>query len=172
MTPIIYRSLWVVPWGAAVFGSLQIHKLDLGLAAHDICGPWGCGPPLESLIGYHSFWFLLVTALVFGVGAVLSRSNARRVGLALLAFGLVAALGYAGWDAATYAWKAGSAQYAVQRFFFTLATSVDLPTLQIAVAGLAMMLMKRGSDEEAAAIGDRQPLTEVTSQPARVADVH
>ncbi|MEM9353961.1 MAG: hypothetical protein AAGA92_13185 [Planctomycetota bacterium] len=46
--------LLLVAWGASLYGVLQMHYLHTGFG-HSVCGPWGCGPSGEALVGYHGF---------------------------------------------------------------------------------------------------------------------
>ena len=47
-------------WVFALLGTLQVHRWEGLLGGHAICGPWGCGPFLSALIGYHGFWLILL----------------------------------------------------------------------------------------------------------------
>lgn len=134
MTTNLQRLLLVPVWIAAVWGSLQIHRMDLNLG-HSICGAWGCGPPVEALIGYHGFWTLMVLPIAVGLGLYLSAATSRKVGVAVVLFGLVAICIHVGWDAFTYANRVGSAEYLIQRALFILVTSVDLPMIPTVLAG-------------------------------------
>ena len=161
MSPSIFRLLLAVPWAAALFGTLQIHRLDLHLG-HSICGPWGCGPPMEALIGYHSFWLVLIVPLAVVAGTCLPRSWRWWTGAGVLAVGLIGVFGYVSWDAFKYYANSQSTEYLLQRCFFSLVTNVDLPSIQVALAGLALFLLgRRGQASE----------TEAPSAPAgRAAD--
>ena len=134
----LFAKLLCVPvWLLGMWGSLRIHELDLHLGGHSVCGPWGCGPPLEALLGYHSFWLVLIGPIAIAIGAYLAPSSRRKLGLAVLGIGVVALAIVAGGDTFRYWQSSGSSAYLLQRFFFTMVTKVDLPMLQvIAVGGL------------------------------------
>ena len=134
MSTNISRLLLVPVWIAAVWGTLQIHRLDLQLG-HSVCGPWGCGPPTEALLGYHGFWTLMFLPPAIGLGFYLSAQTARRVGIAVLMFGALAILIHVGVDGVSHANRVGSTEYAAQRALFKLVTSVDLPMIPTILAG-------------------------------------
>ena len=131
------RILMVPVWLAGLWGSLHVHKLDL-LTGHDICGRWGCGPPLEALIGYHSFWTMILVPCAVVAGWYLAPSTSRRVGLAVLLASIVGTVAYVSWDVFNYFVQAESTQYLVQRGLFTLVTTVDVPMIPTIFAGLVL----------------------------------
>ena len=136
MSSVLARLLLVAAWIGAVWGSLQIHRFDLNLQ-HGVCGPWGCGPPVEALIGYHGFWFLLFLPVAAGVGLYLPSTVNRKVGLSLLTFGLLTICLRVGLDVGSYVSHSGTS-HAVQRGFFTLVTTVDLPMIPTVLAGVLL----------------------------------
>ena len=133
----LMRLALIPIWGGALWGSLQIHALDLQLG-HGICGPWGCGPPLEALIGFHAFWLSLILPFAICIGWFLPTTVVRRIGLSVLLAGCIGAVGLVGWDVVTYAMKSESTEYLLQRGLFTLATTVDIPTMQTTLAGAVL----------------------------------
>ena len=121
-------------WAAGLFGVLQVHQLE-GWFGHALCGPWGCGPPVSALIGYHGFWLLLMLLPAWWLKQQLSSAALRRLGTGLL---LVAAVGIAmllaidGWQT----WQRTAMRpYMLQRGFFRLATFVDFPLVQLGLIG-------------------------------------
>lgn len=137
MTPLIKYLIAFSAWGAAVFGVLQLHSLDLGLG-HRICGPWGCGPKMEALLGYHGFWLLLILPIVLLSGRTLSPRRRTTLGKWLLLGGLGLAIIYMIQDGVAYARRNHSLELVVQRALFSIAVAIDFPALQFALAGLGL----------------------------------
>lgn len=143
----LFLKLLLVPiWLVGLWGSLKIHELDLHLG-HSICGPWGCGPPVEALLGYHAFWLVLIVPIALAAGAYFSSPSRRMLGLAILVIGTIAVAMVAGDDTFRY-WKSSeNSQYLIQRFFFTLATKVDIPMLQTMFVGAMLVWFSRPKRE-------------------------
>ena len=127
---------WFAVWVAALFGALQIHRVS-GWSGHSICGPWGCGPPIEALLSYHGFWLVLLLPAGIVAGRTLPPTEAARWGAALAIAAIVGIVTLAAVDAARWLSLAhdDAHRYLVQRCFFRLATFVDFPLVQLAVAG-------------------------------------
>lgn len=129
-------------WGAAIFGTTQIHTLDLPLG-HGVCGPWGCAAAPEALLGYHALWTVLLVPAI-GLGCrVLSLQAARRVAWGALGIGLFTLLAVAGGAAIAWLRDGEPARYALQRGLFVVATTPDLPAGPLALAGLVGLLTPR-----------------------------
>ena len=124
-------------WGASLFGTLQLYEMDLGLG-HGICGRWGCGPTVEALLGYHGFWMVLILPLALLLGLVLSNSARRSLGTWMLVGGILAAVAYMICDGVLYYGRVHTMEFSLQRALFSLAVAVDLPMLQVALAGLCL----------------------------------
>ena len=131
----IRNLLLLGAWVAVLFGVLQVHHFE-SLFGHAICGPWGCGPPVSALIGYHGFWLLLMLLPAWWLKQQLSSATLRRLGTGLLlmaAVGIVLLLAIDGWQT----WQREAMRsYIVQRCFFRLATFVDFPLVQLGLIGL------------------------------------
>jgi len=128
-------------WAAALFGTLQVHQLE-GLFGHAICGPWGCGPPVSALLGYHGFWFLLILPLAAIFKSRLSRTKARSFGhgfLLLSAAGIVALLLLEGMN------NSAAEKYPLRWCAFRVATFVDFPLIQLGLAGLWLQWKTRST---------------------------
>ena len=132
------RLLLVPVWFAGMWGSLQVHKMDLNIT-HSICGRWGCGPPAEALIGYHGFWLFSVLPIAMVAGWYFTPRTSRTVGRSVLLLSLVATIAYVAWDVVDFYRQAESAQYLLQRGFFTLVTTVDVPMIPTILAGALLM---------------------------------
>ena len=83
---MIRATAGILTWGILLWGSLLVVKLP-GDWGHALCGPWGCGPSMQALIGCHLAWFVLLAPPVV---LLARRAGARRAGWALTAFGIVA----------------------------------------------------------------------------------
>ena len=126
-------------WGGALFGILQVHLIP-GNWGHAVCGPWGCGPPMQALVAYHGFWLMLLfpPALTFS-----NRTSTERlvdVGRWVALFGSVCLLCYMGWEAIDWLARASERHrlYVVQRCLFVVITLVDVPIVQVTMLGLTM----------------------------------
>ncbi len=75
----------------------------------------------------------------------------RRFGLVLLVGSLLGIMGFVGWDAYRYVAQSDSTDYLLQRCFFTLVTTVDIPMIQLALAGLILFRRRQEKDVAAAA---------------------
>jgi hypothetical protein len=77
-----------VLWFAGLEGVLQLQKLPAAtLGGHDVCGPWGCGPPLPVLVACHGFWLTLIGPPAVLAAVYLPRKWAWRLGIAMAAAG-------------------------------------------------------------------------------------
>ena len=113
-----------------MYGVLQMHYLHTGWG-HSVCGPWGCGPSLEALLGYHGFWFLLGVPGVLWAWQNLAASRPVLVGKLLCLLAAAVLTVWAAVDAAQW-WTASPSHFrglVVQRFLFTVVTMVNVPLL-------------------------------------------
>src|SRR5262245_30063099 len=81
--------LWVGAWGLAVYGVLVFGTLPLDLGEHDLCGPWGCLPPIQALISLHAFWVLVLLPATWGGLVFLYPRVLWWVGVVVTGLGLV-----------------------------------------------------------------------------------
>ena len=122
-------------WIVAMFGTLQIHQFE-GILGHAICGPWGCGPPVAALLGYHGFWWVLLLLPAWVMKHRFTGMTLRRLGnsLCLLAVvGIVVLLTGEGWQ---FWQREANRQFFGQWCLFRLATFVDFPFVQLGAMGL------------------------------------
>ena len=124
-------------WAGALWGSLQIHRLDLKLG-HGLCGPWGCGPTLEAAIGFHLFWLTILTPPTIGLGLFLSTTESRKIGRVVFFGGAIVTLFVVGYDVVTHAIQSNTVAYVLRRGLLTLVSTVDLPLTQTMAAGAAL----------------------------------
>ena len=130
-------------WGVALLASLSNSKLR-GAWGHGLCGPWGCGPPLQALVSCHLTWLV---ALAPAAGYLIGRHRRirRNIGLvlAVLSIGiLLAGIAYQ-----RFVWWPGTSQWQ-QTFFwqhcaFPLVTAVEFPIVQTLAIGLVLLAWPR-----------------------------
>ena len=147
------RSIvWVIAgllWAAALEGVLQLRSLPTAsLGGHDVCGPWGCGPPLPALLACHGFWLVLMGPPAVVAAWRLPSKWVWRLGFGLASAGLCGLVAVAAWEAATWLPQASSwqRQYIGQRYLFALITFVDAPIVQSLAIGTGLCLMRRSGD--------------------------
>jgi hypothetical protein len=133
-------------WLAGLEGVLQLQSLPAAsLGGHDVCGPWGCGPPTPVLLACHGFWLVLMGPPAVLAALRLPAKWVRRLGVGLVSAGLCGLVAVAAWEAATWLPQASAWQrpYIGQRYLFALVTLVDAPILQSLVIGSALCLARR-----------------------------
>lgn len=128
-----------VLWAAAMLGVLQLQHLDLGQSSHAVCGPWGCGPPLQVLLACHGFWFVVLAPPTWVACNRLPLPYLRTAGWALLAVGLAGLIGIGAWQ--VFDWLPGASatqrQYLFERYLFSIAVFVDVPFAEVFLCGVA-----------------------------------
>jgi len=130
-------------------GVLQLRSLpNASLGGHDVCGPWGCGPPLPVLLACHGFWLVLMGPPAVFAALRLSRKWVWRLGIGLASAGLCGLIAVAAWEAATWLPQASPWQrhYIGQRCLFALITFVDAPIMQSMAIGAGLCLVRRSGD--------------------------
>ena len=125
--------VWLTLWIAVLFGTLEFHRWS-GSLGRVICGPWGCGPPVAALLGYHAFWIVLLVPVCVLLGANIWPSQAIRLGGVLILVGVTGLVAIVVADGVDY-WQSVGGGYLIQRAGFCVATCVDVPLAQIAGAG-------------------------------------
>ena len=141
----IWRSVWcLVTWSIALGATLSIASWP-GDWGHGVCGPWGCGPPLQALVACHAAWLVVLFPPTLWIRMRGSFALCRRIGWLVLAAGVLGILGLSLRESLT--WLSHSDElhrsYWPQRIGFVLITLVDVPLVQLALAGVAL-LTKRG----------------------------
>lgn len=134
-------------WTLALFGTLQVHNLE-GQLGHAICGPWGCGPPVSALVGYHAFWCLLIFPVALILGGRMCGVTRRHLGTGLVLVsvaGIAALLLLEGLD------NSAAEAYPLRWCLFRVATFVDFPLAQLGIAGI---WLRRGPTAAAACEND------------------
>ncbi len=129
-------------WALALYGGLQLNRLDLG---HSICGPWGCGPPTSALLAVHTGWLLAILPLAILLPQLKSNWPWKMIGAILLASAAVTVVGVGFADHLGWRKLAGdrASEYAWQRFCFHIATLYWFPMVQVGLLGAAMTFRPR-----------------------------
>lgn len=144
-------SLWrwlgeIVVWGLVLTGTLSIARLP-GDWGHGVCGPWGCGPPLQALVACHLSWLVVLLPLAGVLRLWLSRHQQRVLGAIVLvigAAGLGGMIAYdiSGWWAEASEWQR---PFLWQRVGFAMATQIDFPLVELVLAGIYLMTGARST---------------------------
>lgn len=134
-------------WALLIYGASSLRHLQ-DATGHSVCGPWGCGPPTGALLAMHMVWLavLLPPTLVIPAGFQLSPPTWRSTGVLLMIIGLLGVLAIVGWQWFVWLPQAGPNgwRYIWQRCGFALATTVDVPPLQIFLVGLILKVRRKG----------------------------
>lgn len=144
MKLVLQITVTLFIWLFALYGVLQIgHTSGLDAHAHggvSICGPWGCGPPVEALIGWHGFLVLLVVPPVGLLIRFCSAGGLKWLGIGLCASSLVMVIGVCAYQSQTWLPNIpdGQPSYFVRRCLFAIVTATDLPALPAALSGVAV----------------------------------
>jgi hypothetical protein len=124
-------------WVGVLFASLQLQQLP-GDFSHSVCGPWGCGPPLQSLLACHGFWATLFVLPTGCCARSIQPPHLRRLGYLLTTIGFCSLIVVAIWQSVTWLPAASEWQreYFLQRYLFSIGTLIDVPMVQALLAGL------------------------------------
>lgn len=137
-----------VVWACSLFGILQVQYLPIQ-SLHSICGPWGCGPALPPLIAYHGFWVVLVSYPTMLACRGLDAEKLRRLGWIVTVIGCLGLFIAGVWDMipALLNWlpriNSMPAKYIVHRYLLAVVTLVDIPVVQITLAGITCFMTAR-----------------------------
>ena|GEM_PF-4879667 len=127
----------MIAWGLVAFSTLSIAqwRVDWG---HGVCGPWGCGPPLQALLACHLTWFVVLLPLATLLRIALTMNQQRLLASLIVAIGFVVLVGVVVFELITW-WPIATEMhrgYLLQRLGFVVVTHVDLPLTQFVVAGM------------------------------------
>ena len=127
--------LGIVCWVLAAYGALRV--ADLPFDSHELCGPWGCLPPVQALAAMHLFWCVLLFPVVVWLMTHLSFRHLSTLGLTLMAASVLAMACLIGSDLPH--WLATMPPplqgYWGRRILASLAVHTDLPLVQLFLAG-------------------------------------
>ncbi len=143
---VIRLMLGLTVWSAGVFGALSVANLP-GDWEHGICGPWGCGPPLQALVACHLAWFLVLTPPAIGLVAShrVPLLTCRRIGIVLIVAAVLGTVAVVVIQRMQWLPQASEWQrpYFWQRCGFCIATLVDFPLTETLIAGCVLVLAHR-----------------------------
>lgn len=140
------RSLWLCTlgtaiWGGAMYGVLQGRHISWSYD-HAVCGKWGCGPTTQALLSYHGFWLVLLMPPTVLFCRSTPPRQLRRIGRWVTLVGFLGALGIMIW--ARQDWinttNPFDHKYAVHHAVFVLANLIDVPVVQVTLAGIVCSL--------------------------------
>ena len=144
---MIRLVLGLVVWAAAAYGVLMLHQLP-GDLTHDLCGPWGCFPPVQALLAMHALWVLLLAPPVVWAAWRLPARRLRFAGKLLLALSLAVLLGVVGHEYTQWYQHTPEEfrKYFPHRVGYAVATLSDVPAVQGVIAGAALLVIGRRKD--------------------------
>ncbi len=124
-------------------GALSISQWP-GNWGHGVCGPWGCGPPLQALVACHLAWSVFLSPAAVLLVRRTPRTR-RRIGLALVLVSTASILFVIGYEWFTW-WPVVSPwqqAYFLRRIGFVIVTAIDLPILQTLGIGVLLLVSSR-----------------------------
>ncbi len=134
----------LVVWSDLLLASLSVAKLP-GDWGHGICGAWGCGPPTQALAACHLAWLVVLTPPVSFVMRR-SRQTQVRAGLLLVLASVTLLLMVIVYQRIVWWPEASDWQrtFFWQRCGFCVATTVDVPMVQLFGMGLVLLSFAPG----------------------------
>jgi hypothetical protein len=140
----IMSSVWLIAWGLALCGVLNISRLDMHWD-HGICGPWGCGPPPQALAACHLFWLVLLAPPMYVAIPRVPPALVYRAAWTLAGLGILGLVGIVAYEFATWLPEAHDAErrYFVHRCLFSAATLVEVPLVEMLLLGFVMRALAR-----------------------------
>ena len=126
----------IVGWGIVFLATLSIGQVQANWG-HGICGPWGCGPPLQALVACHLSWFVVLVPLATIIQNKIPDTVAQLLGSMLIAFGLLGIVGMIAYELFTW-WPSATEiqrRYLWQRLGFSIVTQIDLPVIESITTG-------------------------------------
>lgn len=140
---ILLQGVGLLVWGAALYGTSLMHRITLP-GEHSICGPWGCAAEPSALLGYHLFLLVLMAPMVVVGCQVAKEPKGKQIAQWVLYVGLIGAILFVVGGAGYWLFEGREAEYAVQRGLFLLATTPDLPFIQLCLSGLFALGFEQG----------------------------
>lgn len=130
----------LVLWAIATYGILQIQAIE-GEITHDLCGVWGCYPPLQALIAWHGFLMMLALPLLTGMIYALQRTGLRRLGIllvvaALMGLGAIVVQELINWYPKV---SEENQKYLLNRLLF-VAVQRDIPLIQTFLSAIICLM--------------------------------
>jgi hypothetical protein len=125
----------VILWGTLKIADLPLPPL------HGVCGPWGCGPPLEALIACHGAWLVcIMPATWFGLQR-LTAKQLFQLGRILTSLGLITILAIGLYERLFWLPQANefTRKFFLQRWAFSIVTMTDVPLITVTLSGMIML---------------------------------
>lgn len=143
---VLYVTFAAAAWAAGLVVVLSLANWP-GDWGHSICGPWGCGPPLQTLVACHLAWLVVLVPL----SVMLARSEripppaVRRLGMLLCIVGVILLVGIVIYQRVVWWPVVGDWQskFFWQRCGFVVATMVDVPVAQFLLVGAYLVVGAR-----------------------------
>jgi hypothetical protein len=141
-------AMGLAAWSAILVATLSIAQwpYDWG---HAICGPWGCGPPMQALVSCHLSWFVVLVPAVILLqrSGQFSNQSLRRLGTTLCLASITVLISIVAFERLTWWPMIGESHraYFWHRCGFEIATMVDVPTLQLFATGAYLRLFARNT---------------------------
>ncbi|VTT99569.1 unnamed protein product [Gemmataceae bacterium] len=140
------RMIWILAWFGAVVASVGIGLIPGDYTGESFCGVWGCFPPVQALASLHLLWLFVLVPPAVALARRRPGTVARRVGAAVLVFGLLAVAcvvttGLTQWGQSPT--DPRYAAHAVRRVGYSLATRTDVPAIQLGLTGLFVVFAAR-----------------------------
>lgn len=142
----IVRLVLLTGWGVLLIGLLNAEPVVARLidSNHDICGLWGCGPPVSALIVWHSFIAAIGIPAVVGLAIAKPQwaqtSGRWMLGLTLLLIGLFVLINTGLWYESA---SSAARQFLVRRVLFATVAFVDAPVLPLIATAVVWWQMGR-----------------------------
>ena len=138
MMRLLEYTVLPLVWGGLLLAVLSTYEAQ-GFAEHSVCGPWGCGPPTNTLVAIHGAWAIVLWPPLFYLPwrLHLSRKTIKIASTVLMTVGLMGMLGIATWQWTVWLPNASAwaRDYIWQRCGFVIVTASDWPLLQLFFAG-------------------------------------
>ncbi len=127
--------LSIACWILAAYGALRV--ADLPIDSHELCGPWGCLPPVQALAAMHLLWCVLLFPVVLWMLTNLNFHLLSALGITVMAASGVALACLVGSDLPQWLEMVPPSLqgYWGRRILYDLAIRTDLPLVQLFLAG-------------------------------------
>ncbi len=146
MSPATIRiCVGLAIWAGTLAGTLAIANLP-GDWGHSVCGVWGCGPPLQALVGCHASWLVALLPVGMLVRSAISPATFRIVAMSSLFIALAGVALVSIHETCTWFMSVGDSvkAYLGHRIVFVLLTTIELPILELlGLSGLALFCCRR-----------------------------
>lgn len=142
------KIVLILLWTAAIVGILHAEPLFASVFGdgHSVCGPWGCGPPLKSLLVWHGFVAVLTIPAAAWLGTSFATSSSRAAKFVLV-LALAAAATFVVTNTGMW-WSTASASlrgYVFQRAVFSTVAFTDAPVWPLLSAAFTFHVSSRRS---------------------------